>query len=30
MIETTNEYVIANKSDLVTVANAIREKTGGG
>lgn len=26
----TNQYVIANKSDLVAVANAIREKTGGG
>lgn len=29
MADTANEYVIANKSDLVSVADAIRQKTGG-
>lgn len=30
MSETTTEYVLAKKDDLVSVADAIREKTGGG
>lgn len=30
MSETITEYVLAKKDDLVSVADAIREKTGGG